>query len=475
MNRKQFLRQTLVLFCLFQFSFFIFNANAQVTIGADQEPQSYSLLELNTATVKGGIQLPKLTTTERDALLSSKTVAEKEVAKGLTIYNTTTDCFDVWNGTAWVSHCTGTIYNTTTDCFDVWNGTAWVSHCTGDSAPQITTQPRAFNWKETEGAGTLLGIGTDAATISVAATGIAPLAYQWYELTANTNAVPAPITGETAAAFTPDLSALGMRRYYCQVTDANGNSINSDIAEVAVGCGAKTVAGGWSTFMCYNLGATVTTIAAQKSTSSPVYTYGGTTASPADRNSAVYGDLYQWGRTTDGHEKRTSVTSTTTAPVGGLTAGTNTFLKITAYPYNWTSAPTADINWRNQKNGTYDPCPADWRIPAQGEWSDIFRGGSAPGAKATAVANTWEWYSTGGTNGYEIKPDGETTTLFLPAAGNRHNGNGELYNVGSNGLYWSGSLSSDYSLTLYFNGSSVYPAYLHSRSHGFSVRCIAEL
>ncbi|NDV46381.1 hypothetical protein D0T49_04920 [Paludibacter sp. 221] len=446
MNRRQILVQTLLVFVMLLLPLSI--VNAQVTIGADQEPQSYSLLELNTTTVKGGIQLPKLTTAERDALLSSKTAAEKTAAKGLTIYNTVTNCIDTWNGTAWVSDCSG-----------------------GSDNLVITTQPRAFNWRETATAGSMSGIGGESATISVSATGIAPLAYQWYEITANQNAAPAPITGETAATFTPDLSALGMRRYYCQVTDANGNSINSDIAEVAVGCGAKTVSGGWSKFMCYNLGATNQSITAQKAVSSPVFSYPDT----KNTHSAVYGDLYQWGRTTDGHEKRASTTSTTTAPVTGLTAGTNTFLKITSYPYNWTSAPTADLNWRNQKNGTYDPCPAGWRVPAQGEWSDIFRGGSAPGASGTAVANTWSWYSTGGTNGYEIKPDGETTTLFLPAAGYRERSNGELYSVGSGGRYWSGSLSSVYSLYLLFDGSNVYPAYITYRSLGLSVRCISEL
>ncbi|NDV47358.1 hypothetical protein D0T49_09905 [Paludibacter sp. 221] len=154
------------------------------------------------------------------------------------------------------------------------------------------------------------------------------------------------------------------------------------------------------------------------------------------------------------------------------------FIKAPSYPYNWvdvTKATTADLNWRNQKNATYDPCPTGWRVPAQGEWSDIFRGGSAPGAKSTAVANTWEWYSTGGTTGYEIKPDGETTTLFLPAAGHRERSNGELYSVGANGNYWSGSLSSTYSLNLYFNGSTVYPARIDYRGYGFSVRCISEL
>ncbi|NDV47868.1 hypothetical protein D0T49_12505, partial [Paludibacter sp. 221] len=422
---------------------------------ADKAPESFSLLEV--AGTTGGFRLPQLTTVQRNKL----SVSGKDLAEGLTIYNTTTKCTDTWNGTAWISNCGSNV------------------------APQITTQPRAFNWAETKNATALTGIAGESATISVSATGIGTLTYQWYEVAANTNAAPALIAGETAATFTPDLSALGMRRYYCQVTDANGNSINSDIAEVAVGCGAKTVSGGWSKFMCYNLGATDQSIEAQKAYSSPVYSFSGTTADVTQRNSDVYGDLYQWGRTRDGHEKRTSdvsdvvvtdVTTGGTTTNGVTTGGINTFIKVSTYPYNWTSALTADLNWRNQKNSTYDPCPSGFRVPAQGEWSDIFRGGSAPGAKATAVANTWTWHdAASGTAGYEIKPDGVTTTLFLPAAGSRYNGDAELYSVGSTGLYWSGSLSSVYSLYLHFTGSYVFPATLSNRALGFSVRCIAEL
>ncbi|NDV46403.1 hypothetical protein D0T49_05030 [Paludibacter sp. 221] len=66
MNRKQFFRQTFFFVCIFQFSFFIFNANAQVTIGADKEPENYSLLELISNT--GGVRLPQLNYTERAAL-----------------------------------------------------------------------------------------------------------------------------------------------------------------------------------------------------------------------------------------------------------------------------------------------------------------------------------------------------------------------------------------------------------------------
>ncbi|NDV47925.1 hypothetical protein D0T49_12810 [Paludibacter sp. 221] len=436
------------MFCLFQFSFFIFSATAQVTIGADKAPETFSALEVVSTT--GGLRLPQLTTDQRNKL----SVSGKDLAKGLTIYNITTNCTDTWNGTAWISNCGSNV------------------------APQITAQPRAFNWAETKNATALTGIGGESATISVTATGIAPLTYQWYEVTANTNAAPIAVTDGTGGdsdAFTPSLSALGMRRYYCQVTDVNGNSINSDIAEVAVGCGAKTVAGGWSTFMCYNLGATEQSIEEQKACSSPVFSHPNT----RDNNSIVYGDLYQWGRKTDGHEKRTSAITTTLSDNNDATAPdgiSDSFIKTPSYPYNWTVTNTVDLNWRNQKNAIYDPCPTGWRVPAQSEWSNIFNGSSAPGTKATAVANTWVWHdAVNGTAGYEVKPDGETTTFFLPAVGYRNHYDGELYQVGSYGRYWSGSLSSVYSDALAFNNSGVYPASINNRGHGFSVRCIAEL
>ena len=61
--------------------------------------------------------------------------------------------------------------------------------------------------------------------------------------------------------------------------------------------------------------------------------------------------------------------------------------------------------------------------------------------------------------------------LFLPAAGHRTHGSGELYNVGSSGSYWSGTIYSGYSLELVLNASNVYPANVTNRANGLSVRC----
>ena len=78
--------------------------NAQATIGSQADPQAFSLLEISTASKKGGLRLPQLTTAERNALNLSVNPAE---AKGLVIYNTDNDCVEYWNLTKWISLCSG--------------------------------------------------------------------------------------------------------------------------------------------------------------------------------------------------------------------------------------------------------------------------------------------------------------------------------------------------------------------------------
>ena len=82
-----------------------FSMHAQVTIGKNQAPQSYSVLEL-VAQYKsgeyGGFRLPQMTTAQRDALGVTATDTECE---GLMIYNLTTKCVETWNGTKWLSFC----------------------------------------------------------------------------------------------------------------------------------------------------------------------------------------------------------------------------------------------------------------------------------------------------------------------------------------------------------------------------------
>lgn len=81
-------------------------AIGQAVIGSVLTPKSYSLLELSTTTVKGGIRMPQLTTAERNDLTTPNFMSDAR-AKGLTIYNTDTKCMEYWNTTKWVSLCSG--------------------------------------------------------------------------------------------------------------------------------------------------------------------------------------------------------------------------------------------------------------------------------------------------------------------------------------------------------------------------------
>ena len=64
-------------------------------------------------------------------------------------------------------------------------------------------------------------------------------------------------------------------------------------------------------------------------------------------------------------------------------------------------------------------------------------------------------------------------TLFLPAAGYRNYNNGGLNNVGSNGNYWSSTVSGTSARSLYFNIFNVGMG-SYNRALGFSVRCVSE-
>jgi formylglycine-generating enzyme required for sulfatase activity len=77
-------------------------ARAQVTIGADLEPQPFSVLELVGNGTKG-LRLPQVTTAQRDAL--EPALKGKQEALGLQIFNKSTRCVETWNGTKWIQVC----------------------------------------------------------------------------------------------------------------------------------------------------------------------------------------------------------------------------------------------------------------------------------------------------------------------------------------------------------------------------------
>lgn len=63
--------------------------------------------------------------------------------------------------------------------------------------------------------------------------------------------------------------------------------------------------------------------------------------------------------------------------------------------------------------------------------------------------------------------------VLLPVAGNRNNSNGSLNNVGSNGNYWSSTVSGTNARNLNFNSSNA-NMNSNNRANGNSVRCLKD-
>jgi hypothetical protein len=104
----------------------------------------------------------------------------------------------------------------------------------------------------------------------------------------------------------------------------------------------------------------------------------------------------------------------------------------------------------------------------------LYRGGTIFGSPADAEANTWLWNEdTGKPHGYELRPDNATTTLFLPACGDRYCYNGLLYYQGNSARYWSSTVmgtTGAYNFTI--NNGHINPENTDVRGSGFALRCI---
>ena len=160
-------------------------------------------------------------------------------------------------------------------------------------------------------------------------------------------------------------------------------------------------------------------------------------------DAASYGDLYQWGRLTDGHEERTSGTTTTQSSTDN--PGHSNFIKGSS---DWRS-PQNDNLWQGVF-GINNPCPSGFRIPTETEWE----------------AERVSWASNDAAGAF-------TSPLKLPEAGQRYYTSGSLGFVGSTGNYWSSPVDVTYSRYLHFTSSSAY-MYSNRRAYGFSVRCIKD-
>ena len=178
---------------------------------------------------------------------------------------------------------------------------------------------------------------------------------------------------------------------------------------------------------------------------------GASQVADSSTDAAAYGDLYQWGRYTEGHENRTSgqtLTNATTAVPNTGNSWDGLFITEDSSPYDWLT-PQVDTLWQGA-SGTNNPCPIGFRLPTE--------------AELHAERLSWSSNNAAGAFGSPLK---------LTVGGYRTHHDGSLNGVGSYGYYWSSSISGTTARVLYFISSNAYIPSSH-RAYGFSVRCIKD-
>ena len=149
-----------------------------------------------------------------------------------------------------------------------------------------------------------------------------------------------------------------------------------------------------------------------------------------------YGDYYQWGRDTDGHEKFDSdITSIVSESV---TPNHNKFIIGTL---DWTPADDhGEIRTNN-----WNPCPTGFTVPTEDELKN---------------ENILDEISA-------------FKKLKLPSAGNRLYLTGDMNGVDSFGDIWGGTDANTNSIYLHYYSTTAYTNF-DNRANGRSVRCIKE-
>ena len=173
---------------------------------------------------------------------------------------------------------------------------------------------------------------------------------------------------------------------------------------------------------------------------------GATQVATSSTDAASYGDLYQWGRRTDGHQCRTSPTTATLSSIDQ--PGNGNFITINSGKNDWRSPQNNNL-WQGV-NGVNNPCPTGYRLPTETE--------------IDAERLSWSSNNAVGAFGSPLK---------LPMSGYRDYSLGSLNSVGTNGNYWSSTVSGTSSRFLDF-GSSNAGMSTDSRAYGFSVRCLKD-
>jgi uncharacterized protein (TIGR02145 family) len=173
---------------------------------------------------------------------------------------------------------------------------------------------------------------------------------------------------------------------------------------------------------------------------------GASRVATSSMDSVAYGDLYQWGRGTDGHQIRTSPTTSTLSSSDN--PGHGNFILALSSPYDWRSPQNNNL-WQGV-DGTNNPCPSGFRLPTETEWQ--------------TERASWSSDDSVGAFGSPLK---------LVLAGSRLRTSGALFQVGTSSYYWSSTVDGTNARALHFDSGHA-AMVSDNRAYGDSVRCLQD-
>ena len=226
--------------------FFASPVKAQVTIGSQDPPHSFSVLELIAKEKDGGLRLPQIPTTkDRDAI--SDAHGTEPAMMGLEIFNLETNCVNTWNGFSWIEQCAPAPTLEVDPVSLTFTADAGGG---GDQTVTVTTSLPSWSvtdspvWVSLSASGNTLTVGVPNAN-----TGDTPLTGE-ITIKAGTLTKTVSVTQEIDIATIPDTPVPTSANYYTYVGafwkhNQTGERIIRIANVVAAGSGAWTASVAW--------------------------------------------------------------------------------------------------------------------------------------------------------------------------------------------------------------------------------------